>query len=162
MEKPKRAQRNGLLVLKRQISQVGNLCVKLYCNQDEFSDETTELERCLAQSSAAHNTAWRYCRWRRMRSSIRSMSEHTEGCSPNSTSRKENDSRIKSVETMQIEATRITPRLPQIHLPSFSGNFTAWLSFIDQFRSTLHYNHCHRFKNWYLKSCWRAMLLSSS
>ena len=30
--------------------------------------------------------------------------------------------------------------MPQINLPSFSRNFTAWLSFIDQFRSTVHDN----------------------
>ena len=44
---------------------------------------------------------------------------------------------INPVATMQVEPTRITPRLPQINLPSFSGDFTAWLSFIDQFRSTV-------------------------
>ena len=44
------------------------------------------------------------------------------------------------VATILIEPTRITPRFPQINLPSFSGDFTAWLSFIDQFRSTVHDN----------------------
>ena len=53
MEKLKRAQRNCLLVLKRLVSQVSDLCASLNCNQDELSDETTELEHCLAQSLTA-------------------------------------------------------------------------------------------------------------
>ena len=48
MEKLERAQRSCLRVLIRQVS---NLGANLDRNQDELSDETTELDHCLAQSS---------------------------------------------------------------------------------------------------------------
>ena len=53
MDKPKRAQRNCLRVLQRQCSQVSYICATLNCNQDEWSDKTTEFEHCSAQSSTA-------------------------------------------------------------------------------------------------------------
>ena len=44
---------------------------------------------------------------------------------------------INCFATAQIERTTITARLPQINLPSFSVDFTIWLSFIDKFQSTV-------------------------
>ena len=52
MKKLERAQRNCHQVLK-QVSQVSGLCASHNRNQDELSDETNELEHCLAQSSVA-------------------------------------------------------------------------------------------------------------
>ena len=45
---------------------------------------------------------------------------------------------INTFSTKQIEPTRNTQRLSQNNLSSFSGDFFPWLSFIDQFRSTVH------------------------
>ena len=53
MKKLKPPQGNYVLSSKRQISQASELSTNLNCNQDELSDETTEREHYLAQSSTA-------------------------------------------------------------------------------------------------------------
>ena len=110
-----------------------------------LSDETTKLEHWLAQSSTADQE---------FLDAITEDAEYDQVFDQCKTTQKaarqtlQNAKRMIAassqptdpVATMLIEPTRITPRFPQINLPSFSGDFTAWLSYIDQFRSTVHDN----------------------
>ena len=145
MKKLKPPQGNYLLSSKRQISQASELSTNLNCNQDELSDETTEREHCLAQSSTAghelpdaiaddadYDQVFDQCQnaQKAARQTLQAAKRMITASSQP----------INSVATMQIEPTKFSSRLPQINLPCFSGDFTAWLSFIDSFRSTVHDN----------------------
>ena len=110
-----------------------------------MNDETTELEHCLDLSRTADHE---------LSDAITDDTEHDQVFDQCQETQKvarqtlqaakrliaDSSQPINPLATTQIEPTRITPRLPQINLPSFSGDLTAWLSFIDQFQSTVHDN----------------------
>ena len=82
MEKLKQAQRNCLRILKRQTSQVSDLRANLNCTPIELSDETTKLLDAITKD-AIYDQVFDQC-------------QTTHKAARHSTSRKENDSRIKS------------------------------------------------------------------
>ena len=160
MEQLKRAQRNCLRVLKQQISQVGDLCDNFNCNRDALSVEQIVLEPFLAQSSPTEHE---------LLDAITDYAVHDQVFDQGPITQKAACQIIQAakrriaasslpfnhVATMQIESTRSTSKLPQINLPCFSGDFTVWLNFINQFPSTAHDNDklSPVQKLMYLKNC---------
>ena len=137
-----RAQRNCLRVLKRQISQVSDLCANLNCNRDELSEETIELEHCLVQCSTADIELLEAITDDAEYDQVFDQCQNTKKAARQTLQAAKrmiaaSSKPINPLATMQVEPTRITTKFPQINLPNFSGDFTAWLSFIDQFRSTV-------------------------